>query len=552
MIAVAPGRPLRTLSYENIVLNVAKEITPKMGESDRRIAALLEDAGALARERGGRLLADRIPNSHTNVLWECTHGHRWEARLNKVKRGSWCAACAGKGPVTIEDMRRLAVERGGKCLSAEYVNNVTPLEWRCGEHHLWWARPGDIHRTWCPVCARNRKLELSELRKIACSRGGRLLSTHYSNCEAPLLWHCALGHIWSACAKSVKGGGYHRGTWCPKCARKRGSKDLLTLDSMKQLAGQRGGECLSDRYVNCMIKLTWRCALGHEWMAKPAFVKQGTWCPVCSHRQKLTVDQLRDFAAERGGKLISTEYLDTATPVLWECSEGHQWQATPGKVRYGTWCPHCAGKHRLTIEEMRELARANGGECLSKRYVNSGTPLLWRCAQGHVWKAAPNMVKPSGYQMRGTWCRICADAPKYTIEDMREMARARDGECLSGTYVNNETPLKWRCANGHIWEAPPAGVRPYSEKSPGSWCPVCARDKFRLTIEDMRAVARDRGGECLSNDYINSRTKLRWRCADGHVWLAKPNKVKPWGPLQRSSWCPFCARQRPARAASPV
>jgi hypothetical protein len=27
---------------------------------------------------------------------------------------------------------------------------------------------------------------------------------------------------------------------------------------------------------------TWRCAEGHEWMANPSNVRQGSWCPVCS------------------------------------------------------------------------------------------------------------------------------------------------------------------------------------------------------------------------------------------------------------------------------
>ena len=35
-------------------------------------------------------------------------------------------------------------------------------------------------------------------------------------------------------------------------------------------------------------------------------------------------------------------------------------------------------------------------------------------------------------------------------------------------------------------------------------------------IEKMREAARERGGECLSDDYVNANTKLKWRCAEGH------------------------------------
>ena len=36
----------------------------------------------------------------------------------------------------------------------------------------------------------------------------------------------------------------------------------------------------------------------------------------------------------------------------------------------------------------------------------------------------------------------------------------------------------------------------------------------------MRKIAQDRGEKCLSQKYINSRTKLQWECPEGHQWSA--------------------------------
>jgi hypothetical protein len=507
-----------------------------------RQSAHLERARAIAQHRGGVLLSEEIPNVRAALIWQCAKGHRWRAPLLKVKSGTWCATCAGNSVRTIEDMRELATERGGKCLSERYVNTATRLQWRCSKSHEWWARPNDIHRTWCPVCARNRKLELKDLRKIARERGGVLLSKRYVNNREPLMWRCIAGHVWAAAAASVKPGPFRKGSWCPLCPRRnKGKPARLSLEEMQQIARDRGGECLSGSYLNCFTKLKWRCTQGHEWEAQPAQIKSGTWCPACAGTQKLTLQALLQEAILRGGKLLSTEYVNGSSPLLWECSEGHRWETGASKVRYGSWCPDCAAKSPLTIEQMHELARANGGECLSKRYVDTSTSLKWRCARGHVWKARPGMVKPTGYQERGTWCPQCARTPRYTLEDVQSLAAARGGECLSKTYVNNDTPLQWRCAEGHIWKASPNRVRPYTDKSKGSWCPVCAVERSKLMIEDMRSLARARGGECLSTKYQNSRTPLRWRCAEGHEWHAKPNHVRPYGPQQRSSWCPICA-----------
>jgi hypothetical protein len=60
----------------------------------------------------------------------------------------------------------------------------------------------------------------------------------------------------------------------------------------------------------------------------------------------------------------------------------------------------------------------------------------------------------------------------------------------------------------------------------------------RCTIEEMQAIARERGGGCLSTNYITSCRKLTWRCRMGHEWEAVPLSIK------QGSWCPACARVR--------
>ncbi|ACC74283.1 hypothetical protein Bphy_5200 [Paraburkholderia phymatum STM815] len=127
---------------------------------------------------------------------------------------------------------------------------------------------------------------------------------------------------------------------------------------------------------------------------------------------------------------------------------------------------------------------------------------------------------------------------RLSLGDMQAMAQARGGRCLSTEYRNTQTKLRWQCGEGHIWEAAPAGLRTY-----GSWCPQCAFDRLRLKIGDMQVIARGRGGECLSERYVNNETKLRWRCAKGHEWDAKPMQIRRRSPTQ--TWR---ARRRKSRA----
>ena len=48
---------------------------------------------------------------------------------------------------------------------------------------------------------------------------------------------------------------------------------------MRNLAKQKEGFCLSEKYVDNKTKLLWRCKQGHEWWAKPELIKNEHWCP---------------------------------------------------------------------------------------------------------------------------------------------------------------------------------------------------------------------------------------------------------------------------------
>jgi hypothetical protein len=138
---------------------------------------------------------------------------------------------------------------------------------------------------------------------------------------------------------------------------------------------------------------------------------------------------------------------------------------------------------RYRIDEMRSFAAAKGGECLVDRYVTVITPVIWRCQKGHEWKSAYHYISN-----KGSWCPVCAGNIKLTIDDMHALAKTKGGECLSTIYRNLMGKLTWRCSMGHEWSAPANDV-----KNIGSWCPVCAGVK-KHDLKTMMDIARNRGG----------------------------------------------------------
>ena len=53
-------------------------------------------------------------------------------------------------------------------------------------------------------------------------------------------------------------------------------------------------------------------------------------------------------------------------------------------------------------------------------------------------------------------------------------------------------------------------------------------------IDQAGKIAEERNGECLSEDFINSRYRLRWKCHEDHEWDAQYHHVS------NGSWCPIC------------
>jgi len=111
------------------------------------------------------------------------------------------------------------------------------------------------------------------------------------------------------------------------------------------------------------------------------------------------------------------------------------------------------------------------------------------------------------------------------------------GKCIAKKYINDKTPIEWQCGKcGNIWKAQPNHVKR------GSWCPNCAGNVKR-TIIDMKKLAERVGilmtgkpGICLSTEYINNRTPLKWQCGKcGTTWKSAPRNIR------RNYWCKKCA-----------
>jgi hypothetical protein len=203
--------------------------------------------------------------------------------------------------------------------------------------------------------------DLRKMREIGQSRGGRCLSTTYIDNSTKMQWECSKGHRWFATGASVK----VAGSWCPKCKGDRISNSKrIPVEEVETLCWglslrMQGAE----KKANGMFYLV-SCVKGHSWFTDVSRLKVGRGCQKCAARRagvrlKLTLEQLQDDAAARGGRLLSQRYQLAGVRMLWECSAGHRWLANANSIRRGSWCPVCAGKPGFAfVGSIEEFLRA--------------------------------------------------------------------------------------------------------------------------------------------------------------------------------------------------
>ncbi len=188
--------------------------------------------------------------SNMKYDWQCEKGHIFSCRYKSLDRnGGKCLKCNGFSK-TIEDCQALAKLKNGECLSTEYINNATHLNWKCHLGHMWQATMASLehYNSWCPHCAGSARRTIQDCQALAIKNEGRCLSTEYTNNIAKMLWECKNGHNFLTSFNSIN----NYNSWCPRCVGSVSKPEALLLAFVQSLyidtLGNRAGLLANHRY----------------------------------------------------------------------------------------------------------------------------------------------------------------------------------------------------------------------------------------------------------------------------------------------------------------
>jgi hypothetical protein len=498
-----------------------------------------------AKEKNGKCLSKVCNNQKEKLNFECKFGHRWEARVSHVTRGSWCPKCAGTEKHSIERYIQIAKERGGECLTKKYKNQDSKLKFKCSNGHTWLTSGSSIlhSETWCPHCSRNILLKISDLQKLAKQRHGKCLSLSYQKANDKYKWQCFDGHMWTASYAQI-----YSGSWCPTCREYLGEKFVRIYfeNIFKMKFNKVHPEWLRDKVgdpweLDGFGEKTFngfKIAFEHHGIQHYKYSKffhrsesdfKVQQSKDALRRIKCTQHKVALFEIPQLFKL--TKFEDLPKIIEMQYREFGLKGAEPNFHKEIDYSEAYKNSQSLVL---KELIKENKGKLLGQIIKKNRIYLKIECKNKHTWDVVSSSVK------MGTWCPYCAGKKvnEGWFKHYQDVAIKKGGKCLSqeSEYVDARTNLKWKCSDGHVWEATPGSIKGRT------WCPACGIKKRSISqrdsIENMKGLAKERGGKCLSKIYTSTHIKLKWICKKKHTWESTPASVK------HGTWCPYCAGNR--------
>lgn len=222
------------------------------------------------------------------------------------------------------------------------------------------------------------------------------------------------------------------------------------------------------------------------------------------------------------------EYLGVSKKINILCPNNHEWEVTPSHFKNGVRCPYCQGLNKSQAKSrFLKMVESDGYKCFSE-YLNNKTKVELQCPKGHIYNVRPNDF------MTGHRCRSCSISNSEEIlsrkaksnNELKLIADKRGFKIL-GEYINLNNKIKMSCPNGHI--------RMYNigHFKNGFGCAICNGTDSEYAKQHLIELSKSENYEVIG-EYVNTMTKIEFKCPEGHLYKTKPNDFK------NGYRCPVC------------
>jgi hypothetical protein len=114
------------------------------------------------------------------------------------------------------------------------------------------------------------------------------------------------------------------------------------LQKIKELAIEKGGVCLSEKYIDSSTYLEFKCKRNHEFKLTKRSLTENSWCKVCNLIEP-RLEAIKNKAIEKDGKCLTDNYNHCRDVMQFECKNNHIFELVAEKFMVkNQWCKVCA------------------------------------------------------------------------------------------------------------------------------------------------------------------------------------------------------------------
>ena len=529
-------------------------------------------------------ICDDPINAYKIEDYECPREHRIKTARFIYKDGKpLCFYCIGKDRIIKELLKIL----GGKCEVVipdeqyeEAMREIPELRqlffkvyrFTCREGHSWTDRFGNfISGNWCKICLFKQFSLLGTFQQIAENNGGRILSTEM-NTELKAV--CNKKHLFERHQEHLI-----KGLWCDKCDFNSREDSLCLDDTDQNVVLNRDNRIFSDEQslvmrreteliIHIIVKenpkevvhikyhdienpyeiVNIECDRGHFMRTSPYMLFPEFWCRECDGASLVKRKILHNTGGSMTILVIDGQTFESISEnekwgsmVSAYCKYGHRIvnitnlcpDLTLYSVTFGKWCSDCLDSKYQTKFELQQLAIQKGGKCI--KYVKDDyNRLRWECT------CRSSFLLKASEVVRGEWCPYCYDrgilpvpvSEKYKkkVENQARNYKPKEDRCDEIAFLDKGLYL----TPSQIIKI----VSRFSIQDP----PLLLFRARHDTIEKIKDLANDFGGECLNEEFRGYTIKLKWKCNEDHegqtvFWEASLDSI------YRGKWCCLCLHE---------
>jgi len=331
----------------------------------------------------------------------------------------------------------------------------------------------------------NKENKIYKFKMVALENDVELLSDKWYGADKKYDFRCQCGNIFNRNYASVISSKLNK---CKECVYKEDRYNAINLSKAKEIIKYLNCEllCENEGWNGTQEKYDFRCGCGNIFNRVYSNAQQGKiLCSDCSKELndlnnvlRLKYEDVKYFVeieSNSNCKLLSMEYINNSTNMLFRCSCGEEFITTYSsfKDKNQRHCKSCStdiliNKLNLGYDFVKQYIEIYNCRLLSKTYKNNHEHLQIECLTcNHIFPNTFDCFRSSKHKCPECAIKATIGLNSFTTEFVREYI-FNEGYKLLSEYKNCDTDLKLMCPKGHIFY-----MDFYHFKNRSQRCKVC-------------------------------------------------------------------------------